>query len=272
MNPGQDVIIALRPIVPTLPWKLGDSVRPIEPSVPLGGTFMDANGAPVTNVVANFGWEYVWHCHLLGHEENDMMRPIVFQVSPAAPSTLTAAAAAGPVRVNLAWVNNWTLPAASNQRIERATNSAFTGTVAAFSASAGATTYSDTTVTAGTTYYYRVRAESLAGYSTWTNTASVLVPAVALVPNAPTNLRVITVGTTNASFRWNNNATNQLGFRVYRSLNGTTGWTLVGTVGRTTISFNNTGLARRTTYFYYVVAYNSSGVSAPSNILSIRTL
>jgi len=25
----------------------------------------------------NFGWEYVWHCHLLGHEENDMMRPIV---------------------------------------------------------------------------------------------------------------------------------------------------------------------------------------------------
>jgi FtsP/CotA-like multicopper oxidase with cupredoxin domain len=28
----------------------------------------------------NFGWEYVWHCHILGHEENDMMRPIVFQV------------------------------------------------------------------------------------------------------------------------------------------------------------------------------------------------
>ena len=25
----------------------------------------------------NFGWEYVWHCHLLGHEENDMMRPLV---------------------------------------------------------------------------------------------------------------------------------------------------------------------------------------------------
>ena len=28
--------------------------------------------------MTNFGWEYVWHCHILGHEENDMMRPIVF--------------------------------------------------------------------------------------------------------------------------------------------------------------------------------------------------
>jgi hypothetical protein len=31
-----------------------------------------------TNVVANFGFEYVWHCHILSHEENDMMRSIVF--------------------------------------------------------------------------------------------------------------------------------------------------------------------------------------------------
>jgi spore coat protein A len=23
------------------------------------------------------GWEYVWHCHILEHEEHDMMRPLV---------------------------------------------------------------------------------------------------------------------------------------------------------------------------------------------------
>ena len=28
--------------------------------------------------MTNFGHEYVWHCHILGHEENDMMRPIMF--------------------------------------------------------------------------------------------------------------------------------------------------------------------------------------------------
>ena len=25
--------------------------------------------------MTNFGWEYVWHCHILSHEEMDMMRP-----------------------------------------------------------------------------------------------------------------------------------------------------------------------------------------------------
>ena len=31
---------------------------------------------PITNQVVNFGWEYVWHCHILSHEEMDMMRPV----------------------------------------------------------------------------------------------------------------------------------------------------------------------------------------------------
>ena len=29
--------------------------------------------------MTNFGWEYVWHCHILGHEENDMMRALVLK-------------------------------------------------------------------------------------------------------------------------------------------------------------------------------------------------
>jgi spore coat protein A len=24
-----------------------------------------------------YGYEYVWHCHILEHEEHDMMRPLV---------------------------------------------------------------------------------------------------------------------------------------------------------------------------------------------------
>ena len=27
--------------------------------------------------MTNFGHEYVWHCHILSHEESDMMRPII---------------------------------------------------------------------------------------------------------------------------------------------------------------------------------------------------
>ena len=72
---------------------------------------------------------------------------------PAAPSSLTATAAS-PSQINLTWTNN-----ASNQTgftIERATNSSFTQNVATFTAAATATSYSDTGLTASTTYYYEV--------------------------------------------------------------------------------------------------------------------
>ena len=181
MNPGQDVILAVRPIVPTLPWKIGESIRPLEPSIPLGQTFTDANGAVVTNVLQNYGWEYVWHCHLLGHEENDMMRPMVIQVAPPAPTSPTAAAASGPV-VNVAWTDmaapvTSTYPAATMYTVERATDANFTANVTSFAvSSASATSYQDTTVSGGTTYYYRVRAEDNASYSVWVAAASPVTP------------------------------------------------------------------------------------------------
>jgi hypothetical protein len=56
--------------------------------------------------MTDYGWEYVWHCHLLGHEENDMMRPIAFQpgtvntyVIPRAPTNVNATLGAGQVTV-----------------------------------------------------------------------------------------------------------------------------------------------------------------------------
>jgi FtsP/CotA-like multicopper oxidase with cupredoxin domain len=175
MNPGQDVILAVRAIVPTLPWKIGESIRPLEPSVPLGQSFMDANGTLVPNALQNYGWEYVWHCHLLGHEENDMMRPFVFQVAPAAPNAVTATPGAGP-SVAVAWTDNATNPAATMYTVQRATDAAFTANVVATAINnPTATSFNDTTVAVATTYYYRVRAENDASFSVWVDAAA---PAV----------------------------------------------------------------------------------------------
>jgi FtsP/CotA-like multicopper oxidase with cupredoxin domain len=93
MSPLEDAIVALRPVAPKLPFGVPDSFRLIDPTRPLGApinTFDVSNGNPLTvpNALVNYHWEYVWHCHLLGHEENDMMRPIEFAVPstpPAAP-------------------------------------------------------------------------------------------------------------------------------------------------------------------------------------------
>ncbi len=86
MNPLEDIVVALRPTTPPVPFSLPNSVRALDVTMPLGTTAQftgvdpyTGNPITVTNATTNFGWEYVWHCHLLGHEENDMMRPIIFR-------------------------------------------------------------------------------------------------------------------------------------------------------------------------------------------------
>jgi FtsP/CotA-like multicopper oxidase with cupredoxin domain len=90
MNPLEDIIVALKGDYPTgIPFAVPDSVRLLDPTKAQGTSAQFSNidpttGQPttVTNEMTNFGWEYVWHCHLLGHEENDMMRPIVLAPAP----------------------------------------------------------------------------------------------------------------------------------------------------------------------------------------------
>jgi FtsP/CotA-like multicopper oxidase with cupredoxin domain len=92
MNPLEDIIVAMRAKKQNIPFTVPNSIRPLNPVMPIGSTVgftgVDpATGNPivVTNQLYDFGWEYVWHCHLLGHEENDMMRPMVLRGSfPAA--------------------------------------------------------------------------------------------------------------------------------------------------------------------------------------------
>lgn len=43
---------------------------------------------PIVNSLVNFGWEYMYHCHILSHEEMDMMRPNIVAMPPIAPNGL----------------------------------------------------------------------------------------------------------------------------------------------------------------------------------------
>ena len=112
MNPLEDIVVALKPLKQNLPFPLPDSVRSLDVTMPNGVASPAISGIdPATgnaipggqgtiNEAVNFGWEYVWHCHILGHEENDMMRPMIFQVAPPAPSNLVAAQSAAGVTLN----------------------------------------------------------------------------------------------------------------------------------------------------------------------------
>ncbi len=191
MNPLEDAIVAIRPTIPVLPFKIGDSYRPIDVTRPTNASIatFDAttgNAINVINAITDFGWEYVWHCHLLGHEENDMMRPIVFNVSPAVPSGLAATSVPTPPSqaVKLDWSHvSATFPATTNFVIRRATDSAFTQNVTTFGLMPTpqstplipypTLTFTDTTVANGTTYWYEVRAENSVSYSQWSDSTSI---------------------------------------------------------------------------------------------------
>jgi hypothetical protein len=165
MNPLEDAIVALRPIAPSNhPFKLPNSVRLFDPTHIAGSTFgftnVDPSGNPVTvtNQLCNFGWEYVDHCHILGHEENDMMRPMAFGVAPEAPTTLTAIILGG-AGIRLDWQN--VALNTTSITIQRAQNAAFTLNPVSFTAAANAVTYTDNP--ARGTYYYRIIASNTVG-------------------------------------------------------------------------------------------------------------
>jgi FtsP/CotA-like multicopper oxidase with cupredoxin domain len=187
MNPLEDVYVALQPVKQKLPWPLPDSVRPLDVDRPLGtrsqftGVDIYNNPIAVANQVVNLGQEYVWHCHLLGHEENDMLRAEVFVVAPEAPSALTAYEIARPrPQGRLAWLDN--SRSAMSFTLQRDTTAAFSNptvfSVAAPAAQPGPVTFLDPgPIDVAATYYYRVRAEKILSSpaipgSTWQATSA----------------------------------------------------------------------------------------------------
>jgi hypothetical protein len=70
---------------------------------------------------------------------------------------------------------------------------------------------------------------------------------------------------------WTDNADNENGFKIERSLNGSDGWSLIDTVFPDTETYSDTGLAAQTTYYYRVLAFNNYSDSDPSDIAFATT-
>ena len=168
MNPLEDIAFAMQPIKQNLPLPIPDSIRSMDVTMPdaqpdlaISGLDPASGNATITNVnnPVNFGWEYVWHCHILGHEENDMMRPIIFQVAPPAPANL-AAVANITGGVNVSWTDNSANETGFN--LQRDIDPAFPNPVNLLanasasvpsSAFGGIITFVDSAVPSGTVYY-----------------------------------------------------------------------------------------------------------------------
>jgi len=177
------------------------------------------------------------------------------QVSiPSAPTGLTATA--GNAQVIL----NWTASSgATSYNVYRSTTSGGEGTTAIATGITG-TTYTNTGLTNGTQYFYKVAAVNAAGTSAQSSEASATPNTV---PSAPTGLTA-SPGNAQVSLSWTA-ASGATSYNVYRSTtSGGEGTTAIAT-GITGIAYNDTGLTNGTTYFYKVAAVNSAGTSAQSS-------
>ena len=123
------------------------------------------------------------------------------------------------------------------------------------------TSFTDTGLTNGTTYYYQVTAVNAGGQSGYSNQVSAL-PQVP-VPATPTGL-VATAGNAQVALSWSA-STNATGYDIYEGT-GSGGETLLTSVTGT--SYTNTGLTNGTKYYYEVSAVDAGGQSGKSSEVS----
>ena len=83
----------------------------------------------------------------------------------------------------------------------------------------------------------------------------------AMPPEAPGNLTAIAISETSITLQWTDNADDEIGFRVERSMDSAD-WTSIANLGANTVIFSNGALSPGTLYYYRVRAFNSVGSSA----------
>ena len=190
-------------------------------------------------------------------------------LAPLAPSGLTAAdrPADGGGAIVLAWSASASTDVVGYV-VLRGTVSG--GPYTALTPAASPTTFTDTGLTDGTTYYYRVRALDGANQSPDSNEASAAPINDLAVPAAPAGLSAVDAPTDDGgalSLTWQANTEPTLaGYNLYRgATSGGPYPTRVNALLITATTFTDTGLANGTASYYVLTAVNAAALeSAPS--------
>ncbi|MCB1130149.1 MAG: hypothetical protein KDN05_03410 [Verrucomicrobiae bacterium] len=217
-------------------------------------TFSPAPGYKVGDVLLNGLTVGAPSSYTLNPVLGDCTLQVIFRdaTPPAVPGSLSALAVNGGV--NLDWADNGE-PDLDDYNVYRATTSGGDYTPIAYSVSTSS--YTDTNVIDGVTYYYVVKAVDVesneSGYSS--EASATAIDTVA--PAAPTGLTADVAGTT-AVLDWTENIEGDLAsYTVYRSTTSGTGFVAIAT-GLTSSDYTDTTLTFGTTYYYVVTATDGS--------------
>lgn len=191
-------------------------------------------------------------------------------VSPSTPLNLVASAG------NTQVTDSWSVPASdggspiTGYDVYRGTSPAGESATPIATDLSG-TTFTDTGLTNGTTYYYTVAAINAVGASPQSAevsaTPAAVVPSAPSAPSAPTGLTAL-AGNGQVALSWgapaNDGGSPITGYNVYRGTSpGQESDTAVA-ANVLSSSFTDTGVTNGATYYYTVAAVNAVGVSSPS--------
>jgi len=154
-------------------------------------------------------------------------------------------------------------------QIYRSTSSG-TGTI--YASIGNLTSFTDTLVTGGTKYFYKVSALNGTAYASPRSNEASAIPLSVSQP--PTGLATPYVSPSQISISWqaplNDGGSPITGYKIERSIDGGTTWnTIAPNVAPSPRWYSDYHLLASTTYTYRVSAINSIGTSSPSSTVSV---
>ncbi|MBL9175005.1 MAG: thrombospondin type 3 repeat-containing protein, partial [Verrucomicrobiales bacterium] len=175
------------------------------------------------------------------------------------PAELTALAV-NSARVDLAWLFSpqGTEGLSVQLVVERRSGAGGYAPVATLPADA--TSYQDVSVTGGTAYTYRIRAQYDPEHSTQSNEAT----AATNPSGAPTGLTAVALSSTQVRLTWVDHFTGETGFEIWASVDGAPA-TLVGTKGANQLTFTHSSLLGSHSITYQVRAITATAHTDFSN-------
>jgi len=187
-------------------------------------------------------WSYLY----IIEEGDDEVNRVVLAAVPGVPTSL-AITTASTSQLNLSWSSGGDT---DSYQISRSTSSG--SGYSQIATGVTATSYSDTGLSTGIRYYYKIRAVNTEGNSAYTSevsrfTASGQVTGLSATATSNTQINLSWLGPIAA------------GYKIERSTSSGSGFSQIGTAGLGATSFSATGLTLNTTYYFRVRAFTDPG-------------
>jgi titin len=192
------------------------------------------------------GWEAYLHC-----------------VDPVFPPEAFSATSETVGEVVLAW--NDTLANETGFEIQRSTSGGSYSIV--HTTAANATSYTQTDLTYGEEYNYRIRTTNADSHSPWSEPVTVTV----MGPVAPSNLQLNSESQNSITLTWQDNYTNETAYVIERSVGDESNYQELTTTAADVVTYTDEGLTFGETYYYRVKTVENtyeSGYCTPASFIA----